>query len=385
MAVDQDHTTTPLGLVAGATAWARGVRAKPETPSRPYGPQSFYSRVRTGIESMAVAALGHTSLPEALLRQRARRRLTVLAYHRIHPIAAADYPFDTGVISAAAEEFTRELQYVQRHLDVISLRELADGFSDPRQLPKRPAIITFDDGYWDNYEIAYPILKDLGLPACFFVITGLVGTHQVPWWDQVACCMKHSRTASVSSPFHKDDPPYLLSPAHRDAAQQRFLRNLKTTPWSRALDALQCLREETAIRPEAYLERPMFMSWQHIREMQAGGMEIGGHTRTHPVLSNIEERAQLRNEILGCYTDLRTELGRDPLAFAYPIGLDSAMSPSVDRQIREHGFQLTFSYVHARASLRREAAAPRIPRVPVEYGQNHNRFRLGMALAPNQC
>jgi peptidoglycan/xylan/chitin deacetylase (PgdA/CDA1 family) len=326
------------------------------------------------------SALLRTPLPGILLRRRSRKHLTVLAYHRIHPLPDSNYAFDADLISATPEEFARELDYFRRHLDVLSMQALLDGLERRVRLPERPAVITFDDGYRDNCDIATPILRERGLTACFFLSTRLVGTDRIPWWDQVSCCMRFARVACVLSPFGDDDPPYLLDMTQRRQSKRRFLHHLKRTLWPRALQCLDYLCAETGVNPADHAESPLFMSWDAARSMRAAGMEIGGHTRTHPIVAQVDNPHVLREEIRGCYEDLCQFVGERPIAFAYPVGSPEAMSPLADAEIHNSGFRISFSYIHAFA--RADSGVCRVPRLRVEYGDDYDAFRLGMALAP---
>ncbi len=80
----------------------------------------------------------------------------------------SDYPFNEELISATPEEFARELKYLRDNLDVISMAELLAGLENPSLLPERPAVITFDDGYWDNEEIGAPAAPR-SRAACLFL------------------------------------------------------------------------------------------------------------------------------------------------------------------------------------------------------------------------
>ena len=322
--------------------------------------------------------VARTPVPRMVFRSRARRHLTILTYHRIgNP--APDFPFDPGVFSVTPEEFERELRYLGQCLDVLSIAELAAGLREPERLPERPALITFDDGYLDNYQVAFPLLRAARLPACFFLATGIVGSSGIPWWDQVACCMKHSRAGKISSPFPADPQPFELAMETRSAATARFLRNLKRVPWPCALESLAHLRKETGVDPAHHAPAPLFMSWDQAREMAAGGMDLGGHTRLHPILGNVADPEHLQEEIARCYTDLVRETELSPLAFAYPVGSPQAMSESADALIRAVGFELIFSFTH---SLAARGGQGRIARLKADYGHDHAAFRVGLMLSP---
>jgi peptidoglycan/xylan/chitin deacetylase (PgdA/CDA1 family) len=332
------------------------------------------------LKSAAALVVQRSPVPEILLRRRAQRHLTCVAYHRILDPVGADFPFDEEVISATPDEFDREIRYLKRNLDVISLPELLAGWNNPQSLASRPAIITFDDGYADNYTTAWPLLNAAGLSACFFLATAYIGTHRIPWWDQIACCFKFSCKPVFVSPFGNSDRPYETSKNVRKLETLRFLNKFKQASWITAQRCLERLREETGVDPTEHVEKPLFMDWAEVREMKESGMEIGGHTRNHPILSRVEDDATLNDEIRGCREDLRAKLDFEPTAFAYPVGSDRAMSEAADAAIRESGFRISFSYFHSFAKLNGDPV--RLPRLHAEFGRNFDAFRLGMARAP---
>ncbi len=101
---------------------------------------------------------------------------TIVAFHRVNDRTAGDA---LSVSTAAFEAFCR---FFRRHFDVIPLGELVGRLEERRPLAGCLSI-TFDDGYLDNYECAAPVLRALGLPATFFVVSQFIGTDAVAWWD----------------------------------------------------------------------------------------------------------------------------------------------------------------------------------------------------------
>lgn len=330
------------------------------------------------LRGIAKRIVALTPLPQVLLRYRATRFVTVLGYHRILPPPGRQYPFNDRVISATPEEFARELKYLRANLDVISVPQLLAGLRAPSLLPKRPAVITFDDGYVDNHVFAFPLLREAGLPACFFLCTALINTRHIPWQEAWVCCLKRSRVQLIGSPFGEGDAPYQLDKENLPASMRRFRLNMLRIPWADVPDSLNRLRELTSVDPEEYLTEPLFMSWDAVREMARAGMDIGGHTRHHPILSRVNDDV-LRDEVCGCYGDLARLLGVPPQAFAYPFGTSDAMSRRADREIERAGFAVCFSFIHG-FSCRR--AVRRLPRIHAVCGDSNSAFRLRMATAP---
>jgi hypothetical protein len=118
----------------------------------------------------------------ALGRTRARRVqagegwATILVFHTLSRI----YPHDG--ITMSPELFTDIVRALREEYSVISLSDLVERLRSRTPLTGREVVITFDDGYLDNYEYAAPVLSELGLPACFYLTAGFVGTdRQFPW------------------------------------------------------------------------------------------------------------------------------------------------------------------------------------------------------------
>lgn len=104
--------------------------------------------------------------------------IPVLTYHQIGD--ATDW------WSVSAEDFEQQLVYLREHgYTTVSIMELAEGLAGRRQLPKRPIVITFDDGYEDNYRTAFPILKRQAMRGTFFVVTGRMGKAGYMNWSQI--------------------------------------------------------------------------------------------------------------------------------------------------------------------------------------------------------
>lgn len=104
-------------------------------------------------------------------------RAVVVLFHRVDDRLGGD------VLSCTVEEFRNYCRFFAKYFHVVTLPELLDRLRQRRDI-SRCLVITFDDGYLDNYENAARVLKELGLPACFFVVTGFVGTETVAWWDK---------------------------------------------------------------------------------------------------------------------------------------------------------------------------------------------------------
>ncbi len=122
-------------------------------------------------------ALGRVVFGLGLHRRFLGDRGVIVAFHRV------DDELEGNAISCTTAEFTEFCLFFRRYFEVVSLEQFLDDLEEGQPLGGK-LVITFDDGYRDNHLTAAPILERLGLPACFFITTGFVGTDKVPWWDE---------------------------------------------------------------------------------------------------------------------------------------------------------------------------------------------------------
>ena len=267
--------------------------------------------------------------------------MLVLNYHRIGN--AERDAFDPGVFSATSDQFNEQVAYLKRHVQLVTLEE-AQAFIDG-PLKERTArfrvLITFDDGYLDNYEIAFPILRSHGVQGVFFLVTDLVGSRAVPWWDHVAFVMKTARQRRFALRFPSETAVDL--DADGIAKGLREVLNLFRQPANdnpeRFLRELQ--EASGGQEPPADLRR--FLDWDEARAMIGGGMAIGSHTHSHPVLSHLQPEQQCE-ELTQSRAILREKLNIPADSLAYPAGLTTSFSAQTQQFARDAGYRAAFSF-----------------------------------------
>src|SRR5262245_45662719 len=120
-----------------------------------------------------------------------RPGLVVFTYHRIAEPGAD--PYYDPVISATPASFRAQIGEIGRRMRVLTLAEAMERIASGGPWQEPAALITFDDGYRDNFDVAAPILRDRGIPATFFLPTAFLEAPRLPWWDKVACIIKQTR------------------------------------------------------------------------------------------------------------------------------------------------------------------------------------------------
>ncbi|MCC6792493.1 MAG: polysaccharide deacetylase family protein [Thermomicrobiales bacterium] len=263
--------------------------------------------------------------------------MLVLNYHRIgNPDAS---PFDRDVFSARQEAFDRQVAFLKRSFDVITPADITDARARGRG---RYVMITFDDGYRDNVELAFPVLSAHNVPATFFICTGFIDRPRIAWWDEIAWMVRTSSAPALPAGewFDAEIP---LESADRTDAIRRALRRFKELPGERTSAYLDYLRSATGRTAGDEIGTDLWMTWEMIRRLHTAGMTIGAHTVHHHLLGRLPDGDQER-EIVESRDRIAAEIGIAPRAFAYPVGSKSAFNDATKRLLARHGFDFAFSF-----------------------------------------
>lgn len=266
----------------------------------------------------------------------------MLAYHRIGD--ATGQPFDDELFSATADGFREQLRHLKKHFSVLDAESfLAAMRNDQLRLDAPSALITFDDGYRDNCDVAMPILREMGLSAVFFVAAGYVDSPRLTWWDRVAYVVKSTTRATLTLTY-PEARTFNLTDDGTHLTTQRILRLYKRTPGIDQQAFFNQLERNAEVAVDTVaLGRDLFMTWDHVRALQRAGMEVGGHTYDHPVLSMLPVDQQ-RRELLQSKTRLEDEVSIPVRLMSYPVGGPTAFSDATKGCVREAGYAAAFSY-----------------------------------------
>ncbi len=291
--------------------------------------------------------------PLGAMRARWQHDLPILAYHRVVDMGIEDeFAFDPELVSASRTQFRAQMEFVHAHYDPITFADLLAALDGRAPMPPRPLVVTFDDGFEDNYTNAFPILRELGIPATIFVSTGYIGGTVTFWYDRVAHALMRAPTGDIAVPGL--GPRLQLGDvASRRRATRIVVRHLCRIPdvqRRRRLEQLATVIEFDIAPGDRSSSQPM--SWDQLREMLAAGIEFGAHTVSHPVLSQCDDDA-LRRELVDSKERLEQETGGPVQVMSYPFGYSDDYDARALSAAQAAGFQLAASYLPGRNDLRR--------------------------------
>jgi peptidoglycan/xylan/chitin deacetylase (PgdA/CDA1 family) len=239
-----------------------------------------------------------------------RARLSAFYFHRVLERPDPLLPGEPD-----ARRFDAILGWIGSQFRVLDPVEACDRLY-AGTLPARAAIISFDDGYRNNFETALPLLQRHDMKAVFFVATAFLdGTCMFN--DRVVEAIR--RASACAIPGHAYSASTTELPLRDDAERREAI--------ARILDAIKGLapleRAERVVRIEHALGASqaarLMMDPTEVAALRRAGMHVGGHTRTHPILCALDD-ASANGEIAGGLDDLAAITGARPTLFAYPNG-----------------------------------------------------------------
>ena len=270
--------------------------------------------------------------------KRQKHGILVLGYHSIleRPLPQ---PFR---YHHTVEEFQTHLDWLGRHCRPVGLEGLARWYDGSWNDPKPPALVTFDDGYRNNGTLAADMLSRMGFHAIFFLSTGYIGTGNILWPDDLFLRIMEWPQPMIRTP-RGSGISWPGDAIGRQALAFEILQQAKGIPEEQRLGYLDYLREATpAVNTRRVPQAQDFLSWDEASTLVSKGFEVGSHTVTHPILSQIGAE-QLHRELNQSRATIEATLHTRCIAIAYPNGRAVDYSPQVFSVAAEAGYQWGFT------------------------------------------
>jgi peptidoglycan/xylan/chitin deacetylase (PgdA/CDA1 family) len=257
---------------------------------------------------------------------------TILRYHAVGTI----HPLICQTITISMAAFEEQARYFSKNFTTISMNTLIDCLRKKRPFPQNALVLTFDDGYADNYSAA-SILHKYGLTGLFYITAGCIESEEKFWIAEVRHLLGQTQHPQVCLPLpHETFTASLNTQEERVAAMDRLTYLLKAVDVS-CREALRA-RLRTQLDDVAAFPADLMLTWGQLKDMVAMGMEIGAHTMTHANLPSAQPD-EARFEIAESKSTLEKRLGIKVSHFAYPNGGSvQHYNDRVKAQVRKAGF-----------------------------------------------
>lgn len=236
----------------------------------------------------------------------------------------------------------QHLHYLQNQFTLISLSQLLEIYQQRRPIDRNLVVITFDDGYADNYTAAFPLVVRRGVPITVFLTVAYIDTFELPWWHKLDWALDSTRAEHLTV----DGRTFgLRSPLERRKAAVELRRMLKSYPEGELDRKAEELARKLGVDEPLFPTPYSFLTWKQVADMHSAGVEFGAHTLTHRILTKIPF-AEAKAEIAGSKRQLEGRLGREVASFAYPNGQPDDFSPSLQMAVREASYTCALSTIY---------------------------------------
>jgi peptidoglycan/xylan/chitin deacetylase (PgdA/CDA1 family) len=273
--------------------------------------------------------------PGISLARRRQASVRILCYHRINDEHNPFFP------AISTSSFERQMRFLASHYKVVSLaaaiEHLHGGAADP------VLVITFDDGYEDNYQNAFPILQRYGLPATVFLTTGSIDAQQPIWFSRMAHAFKTTDRQFVDLEIDIPRRFRMRTEEDRLDSNRQVFNLLRASSDSDRQYWYDRVLRDLGVRDDRANPDRM-LRWDQVRLMKAGGIDFGSHTVNHPFLSKVDPE-QAGWEICESKRRIEEELELPVLHFAYPNGREVDLSAGNKELLRRAGYQAAVSTI----------------------------------------
>jgi peptidoglycan/xylan/chitin deacetylase (PgdA/CDA1 family) len=269
-------------------------------------------------------------------KQRSKPSLVILNYHR-----------------ATGGDLRKHLLHLRRHYRVLHLEAaLEELYTSHKKGPQRrdrriPLVLTFDDGYRDNFTCAFALAQELQIPLTIFLIPGYIESGQRFWWHEGDYLVSHTQVDEVTiegCTYHLDKLD------ERKALVQAIDTRLRHAPSVSEreeflLSVRKLLVESSTLLADERDSLPL--TWAEVQAMQdSGWVSFGAHTMHHPILAYLTDPTEVQYEVSECQVVLEQYLGHPVRSFAYPVGELEHIGEQGLRAVQRAGYDWAITTIH---------------------------------------
>lgn len=303
------------------------------------------SRVKLAIREAVAWAFHASPMPH----WRHRGKVVVLMYHRVLTREEVSLQSVQPGMYVLDSVFAQHMSFLKKNFTLLSLHQLLDLWqSGTWNARARYCVITFDDGWLDNYRHAYPVLKKFGIPATIFLPTDYVGSDRWFWPDQLALLFKILAGRKVTSgslremgivfaEYLDDNGQQFVEALQRgEHVTDQVIEQCKHLPIGRIQELVAAL----ASRLEVSLpQERVIVNWDEVREMSQCGISFGSHSCSHRILTTLTSE-EVSVELARSKQVLLEQGVNYVPVFCYPNGNSDA---NIQRQVRTCGYEAACS------------------------------------------
>ena len=296
--------------------------------------------------------------------------LRVLTYHRIGDPQSENGLLDPSLLNATPEMFEQQIRFLVENYRLLSILDLLLAIETRKALPPRSVMITFDDGYRNFLDTAWPILEQYHVPTLLFLATNFISsTDQLFWWDKLYQGISKASYTRLNLLEIGDYP--LENGEQRWETFVELKRQISGMDCHFANPLVDTILEELDVIPET---TGLLLNWTDARFLNERGCYLASHTRNHLILSKIP-CTDASQEIRGGYQDICREIGTAWPVFAYPSGQSQDIDNILLPILKEEGFMIAMTSIPGMNIMSRDNLL-RLKRIDLSPRLTMPEFRL---------
>jgi len=251
-----------------------------------------------------------------LQRRNLRGKLIILTYHSF----CTKWP--RGLFnSIPINRFEKQVRFLKGNFQLVSLQQGIDNLRQGRRADKPYLAITIDDGFQDNYTLAWPVLQRYGVPATIFLATDFIDTGRSPWPTQLIEILERTKVQIMETPYRAE----LGTLDQRAVVARDLKKSWGSLPPMERFERLKQFRQHLRVNEDTHYPP---LTWNQIHEMKAQGVQFGSHTVYHSILPKVKESVILK-ESNGSKQRIENVLHAPCQLFAYPDGKHNLPSKKI--------------------------------------------------------
>ena len=269
-----------------------------------------------------------------------RGKVTILMYHRVVSGEELSRHYIQPGMYVATSTFERHVIFLKNHFEIISMSDLLLMWEEQRWDPRqRYCVVTFDDGWLDNYLYAFPVLRQYAVPATVFLPTGFIGTEDWFWPEKVAWMYRQYATREEG-----EKQRCLVALRSRHSWLGGFEQAVVRGDVNALIEHCKTFNPEqvdtllsswAASLGVGLPSERQVINWDEARAMSAAGVSFGSHSVSHKILTKLKP-GEIVREVEDSWAVLAQQRVNSVPVFCYPNG---DWSPAISSAVKVAGYK----------------------------------------------
>ena len=301
-------------------------------------------KIKYAIKVFLAYFLFYTGILHLYKRVRLKNKAVVLMYHRILSKTEKENSFSHDGIIVETEIFKKHVIFLQKTFNILTLSEFTDRFKNLTPFANSSCLITFDDGWLDNYSNAFPVLKEYKLPAVIFLPVDFIGSQKLFWRERLSgklYAAYRMKGENIIKVLKKINLGHLVNLS--DSECRKAIMDFATANKGKSMHEIEGIISELSNLTNSQKFNPnnidAFVNWEQVQKMARNRIDFGAHGVHHKILPSIP-LDEASEEIGDCMKELTKYLDSGVDAFCYPNG---DYNLDIIDIVKSKGYQFAFT------------------------------------------